>query len=157
MFYEDAGVEPGQVSFPSTLFYSLLNSWQWPGLWGAGSFCRCNDFMLISIIIRVSTSLPPPNSRHWESHFYFCTHLHNFCMTSFAVMTVCWKWWGVQPGWYKFTNRDGDTAWDGTGSEPLRIDSRGFVSPILRTISWCNPGAGNMRLHSFILNHDSLK
>ena len=157
MFYEDAGVEPGQVSFPSTLFYSLLNSWQWPGLRGAGSFCRCNDFMLISIIIRVSTSLPPPNSRHWESHFYFCTHLHNFCMTSFAVMTVCWKWWGVQPGWYKFTNRDGDTAWDGTGSEPLRIDSRGFVSPILRTISWCNPGAGNMRLHSFIPNHDSLK
>ena len=88
MFYEDAGVQPGQVSFPSTLFCSLVNIseqlTQYRGrgvqaLLVLGSFCRCNDFMLISIIITsqkpARAPTRPTNTRQRESIFAHIVYL----------------------------------------------------------------------------------
>ena len=40
MFYEDAGVEPGQVSFPSTLFCWTVDTMPWPGSGAVGEFLQ---------------------------------------------------------------------------------------------------------------------
>ena len=77
--------------FRQLYFAEQLTQCHGRGVGLSGSFCRCNDFMLISIII---TSLPaerqPANTRHKETLPCLFLHKHteiwqNVRMTVFGV------------------------------------------------------------------------
>ena len=81
-----------------------------------GSFCRCNDFMLISIIITSPASSANQQTLDTKTVYpvYFCTNTHMY----FAKCShdCVWGWWQFvgsdDLGWYKYRWRQ--FAWNGS-------------------------------------------